>query len=145
MKPMAEDVILKLDGMYKSFGATKAVQNVSMELHKGQVLALIGENGSGKSTLMSLVSGSQKADTGIMTYLGEEYIPRSLIDASNRHICILIQETGTISGLSVAENIFLGKESRFGTGPIIRARKMTKAAQELLDQMGAGDRIKATT
>ena len=48
MKPMAEDVILKLDGMYKSFGATKAVQNVSMELHKGQVLALIGENGSGK-------------------------------------------------------------------------------------------------
>ena len=46
MKPMAEDVILKLDGMYKSFGATKAVQNVSMELHKGQVLALIGENGS---------------------------------------------------------------------------------------------------
>lgn len=145
MKPMAEDVILKLDGMYKSFGATKAVQNVSMELHKGQVLALIGENGSGKSTLMSLVSGSQKADTGIMTYLGEEYIPRSLIDASNRHICILIQETGTISGLSVAENIFLGKESRFGTGPIIRARKMTKAAQELLDQMGAGDRIKAAT
>ena len=80
-----------------------------------------------------------------MTYLGEEYIPRSLIDASNRHICILIQETGTISGLSVAENIFLGNESRFGTGPIIRARKMTKAAQELLDQMGAGDRIKATT
>ena len=49
MKPMAEDVILKLDGMYKSFGATKAVRNVSMELHKGQVLALIGENGSGKS------------------------------------------------------------------------------------------------
>ncbi len=144
MKPMAEDVILKLDGMYKSFGATKAVQNVSMELHKGQVLALIGENGSGKSTLMSLVSGSQKADVGTMTYLGEEYIPRSLIDAGNRHICILIQETGTISGLSVAENIFLGKESRFGTGPIIRVRKMNKAAQELLDRVGAGERIKAS-
>ena len=142
MKPMAEDVILKLDGMYKSFGATKAVQNVSMELHKGQVLALIGENGSGKSTLMSLVSGSQKADTGIMTYLGEEYIPRSLIDASNRHICILIQETGTISGLSVAENIFLGHEDQFVHFGIKNTNAMNKKATELLKKYGF-DRIKA--
>ena len=67
------------------------------------------------------------------------------VEANHQGVAIIVQEIGTLSGLTVAENIFLGKESRFGTGPIIRARKMTKAAQELLDQMGAGDRIKATT
>ena len=129
-------VVLKAENILKVYpNGVVANKDVNLEVYEGEIHALIGENGSGKSTLMSLVSGSQKADTGTMTYLGEEYIPRSLIDASNRHICILIQETGTISGLSVAENIFLGKESRFGTGPIIRARKMNKAAQELLDQV----------
>ena len=140
---MAGEVILKLDRMYKSFGATKAVHDVSMELHRGQVLALIGENGSGKSTLMSLVCGSQKADEGTITYKGNTFVPKSLIDASNNNICILIQETGTISGLTVAENIFLGKENRFGFGPIISSRRMNSAAQALLDEMGAGDKIKA--
>lgn len=57
-----DDVILKLHGMVKSFGSTKAVQDVSMELRKGQVLALIGENGSGKSTLMSMVTGTLQPD-----------------------------------------------------------------------------------
>ena len=69
---MASEVLLKLEDMVKSFGATKAVRNVSMELHRGEVLALIGENGSGKSTLMSLVVGSQNADSGKMTYLDED-------------------------------------------------------------------------
>lgn len=140
---MPSEVILKLEGMVKSFGATKAVRNVSMELHRGEVLALIGENGSGKSTLMSLVVGSQIADEGKMTYLGKEYSPKSIIDAGNKHICILIQETGTINGLTVAENVFLGKEDKFHTGPVISARKMNNAAQKLLDQMGAGEKIKA--
>ena len=143
MRQVAAEVILKLDGMVKSFGATKAVQNVSLELHRGEVMALIGENGSGKSTLMSLVVGSQKADAGTMTYRGEPYQPHSLIDASKKHICILIQETGTISGLTVAENVFLGKEDKFHWGPIIRARQMNAATDELLRDMGAGEKIRA--
>lgn len=131
-----EDIILKLEGMSKSFGPTKAVQRVSMELHRGQVMALIGENGSGKSTLMSMVTGSLKPDEGTMYYKGQPYSPKSIIDASDQKICILIQETGTINGLTVAENIFLGKENRFATGMCISGRRMNGAAQILLENVG---------
>lgn len=131
-----EDIILKLKGMVKSFGPTKAVQNVSMELHKGQVLALIGENGSGKSTLMSMVTGSLKPDGGSMEFMGKEYTPGSIIEASNHGICILIQELGTIDGLTVAENIFLGKEDRFAKGISVNSRAMNKAGDELLRSVG---------
>ena len=130
------EILLRAENIDKHFGITHALDNVSFTFNKGEIHALIGENGSGKSTLMSLVSGSQKADTGTMTYLGEEYIPRSLIDASNRHICILIQETGTISGLSVAENIFLGNEDQFTKCGIKNTAAMNKKAQEYLDSYG---------
>lgn len=132
-----KEAILKLDGMYKSFGPTKAVQNVSMELHKGQVLALIGENGSGKSTLMSMVTGSLKSDAGSMTYKNKPYTPKSIIDAGNNGICILIQELGTINGLTVAENIFLGKEERFKKGISISSSAMNTAAADLLKSVDA--------
>ncbi|MBE7016549.1 MAG: sugar ABC transporter ATP-binding protein [Ruminococcaceae bacterium] len=132
-----KDIILKLENMSKSFGPTKAVQHVSLELQRGQIMALIGENGSGKSTLMSMVTGSLKSDEGTMFYKGEPYSPKSIIDAGNQGICILIQETGTINGLTVAENIFLGKESRFTVGVSISSRKLNEAAQELLDSVGA--------
>lgn len=131
-----EDVILKLEGMVKSFGSTKAVQNVSMELHKGQVLALIGENGSGKSTLMSMVTGNLKPDSGKMEFKGKTYVPDSIIDAGNQGICILIQELGTIDGLTVAENIFLGKEGRFAKGVSVSSKLMNQEADTLLKSMG---------
>ena len=131
-----DDVILKLHGMVKSFGSTKAVQDVSMELRKGQVLALIGENGSGKSTLMSMVTGTLQPDKGRMELKGKEYVPDSIIAAGNSGVCILIQELGTIDGLTVAENIFLGKEKRFASGFRVSSRRMNQAADELLQSMG---------
>ncbi len=131
------EVILKLDGMCKSFGPTKAVQSVSMELHRGEVLALIGENGSGKSTLMSMVTGALKPDAGTMTYKNEAYQPHSVIESGEKGICILIQETGTIRGLSVAENIFLGKEDRFARAGCISGKRMNDAAKTLLSDVGA--------
>ncbi len=131
-----KDVILKLEGMKKSFGPTKAVCDVSMELHKGQVLALIGENGSGKSTLMSMVTGNLKPDGGTMQLRGKAYAPASIIDAAGCGICILIQELGTIDGLTVAENIFLGKESHFAQGAGISGKRMNQAADALLSHMG---------
>lgn len=135
-----EKVLLKINGLSKSFGPTKAVQQVSMELHRGQVLALIGENGSGKSTLMSMVTGSLKPDAGTMEFKGEAYDPKSILDASNHGICILIQEQGTINNLSVAENIFLGKENRFTAGISISSRKMNQAAGKILESVD-GDYI----
>lgn len=132
-----ENVLLKISGLTKSFGPTKAVRQVSMELHRGEILALIGENGSGKSTLMSMVTGSQKPDEGTMALNGENYRPKSVLDAAGKGICILIQEQGTINGLTVAENIFLGKEERFASGIGISGRRMNQEAQRILKSVDA--------
>lgn len=132
-----KDTILKLEGLEKSFGQTKAVRDISMELCGGQVLGLVGENGSGKSTLMSMVSGALHPDGGKMYYRGAPYHPKSCIEASKRGICILIQETGTINGLTVAENIFIGKEDRFSKGPWVNGQAMNLAADQLLARVGA--------
>lgn len=126
-----------LSHMSKDFGTVKAVQDVSLEIYPGEVRGLIGENGSGKSTLSAMICGSLKPDSGTMEYDGKPYQPRSIIDARSRGICILLQERGTINGMSVSENMFIGMENDFA-GPFgIDKRKMQKRAGELLHDIGA--------
>lgn len=72
---MDNNVILKAEHMYKSFGVTKAVADFSLELERGVIHGLIGENGSGKSTFSSMVAGLYKPDSGEMTVCGEKYAP----------------------------------------------------------------------
>ncbi|MHC1770598.1 MAG: ATP-binding cassette domain-containing protein [Flexilinea sp.] len=104
------NVILKIDGLNKSFTATRAVVDFNLEVCKGEVRGIIGENGSGKSTLAFMLSGSLKPDSGNMYLRGEKYTPSNMLDARKKGISILVQEMGTINNLSVADNIFLGKE-----------------------------------
>ncbi len=69
---MKNDILLKAEHVYKSFGVTKALVDVGLELQKGQVLGLVGENGAGKSTLATILSAVQKADSGnIKNYLSK--------------------------------------------------------------------------
>ena len=130
-------VIAEVKHMNKQFGSTIALNDVSITINKGEILGLIGENGSGKSTVTSILSGMQKADTGEMWYEGNRWEPVSMIEAMNRGIGMIVQETGTIPGVSVAENIFLGELSRFKTGPVIRRRNMYQEAAEILNNIGA--------
>ncbi len=133
---MDSKVLLKADNIVKSFGATKALKGVSLTLHAGEVMALIGENGSGKSTLSSAITGSQKADSGSLEFKGAAFHPISILDSRSKGIGILVQETGTINGMTVSENLFLGAEGQFKKLGIINRSAMKKAARGALKQIG---------
>ena len=105
--------ILTVRSMDKSFGATVALRQVDLDVYPGEIRGLIGENGSGKSTLTSIIAGIQKADTGEMRFHGQPWHPASMIDALEHGIGMIVQETGTIPGITVAENLFLGETDRF--------------------------------
>ncbi|MCR1841546.1 sugar ABC transporter ATP-binding protein [Murimonas intestini] len=129
--------------MYKSFGITKALKGVGIELRRGQILGLIGENGSGKSTLTSIVAAIQPADSGKMYLEGQPYEPSDTMEANEKGICMILQEKGTFDALTVAKNIFVGKENLFCKKGILDNRAMNRAAQEALDAVGA-DYIRAS-
>ncbi len=99
--------------MNKSFGITRANQNVSMEIKSGEVHGLIGENGSGKSTLISMISGMAQKDSGEMFIGNNSYEPSSPVTAIESRIGTVVQELGLVDGLSVAANIFLGRMEPF--------------------------------
>lgn len=145
--------LLEIRNMTKTFGPVVALNDVDLTLRKGDVLGLIGENGSGKSTITSIAAGMQKATkVDSMRYKGKDWAPSSMLDAldncgeGSHGIGMIVQESGTIAGITVAENIFLGELSQFrafktkwGTfGPISR-KKMNEAAQKALEEIGAND------
>src|SRR3954468_5220383 len=94
----------------KRFGATRALDGVSLEVHRGQVLALIGENGAGKSTLMSILSGAHQPDGGEMELEARPYTPRGPHDARRAGVAMIYQELNLAPDLSVEANIMLGQE-----------------------------------
>ena len=130
------ETILRVEGVYKSFGPTKALVDVSLDLRRGEVLGLIGENGSGKSTLSTIIAGIQKADQGSMFLEGEPYVPTDITDAISKGVSMVVQEQGTLNNITVASNIFAGKESEFTKHGLLDIRKMNKAAGELLTSIG---------
>ncbi len=136
------EVRLQVQNLCKSFGITKAVQNVSFNINKGEVHALIGENGSGKSTLTNMLTGIYTIDSGHFILDGKEIHPKNQVEANDEGVSIIVQELGTLSGLTVAENIFLGHEDRFVNHGIKNTRAMNREAQGLLNKYGF-DRIKA--
>ena len=137
-----KDVILTVNGVDKSFGATKALKNVGIEIYRNEIHGLIGENGSGKSTLSSIIAGMQKCDEGTMEYCGRPYGPANIFEAEKAGIAMVGQEQNTLEDISVAENIFIGKEERFQSGPIVNSGKMNREARTVLDGLGLG-KIKA--
>jgi ribose transport system ATP-binding protein len=113
----AREVILEIEHVSKSFPGVKALDNVSFDLRKGEVHALVGENGAGKSTLMKILSGVYQADEGTLRYKGQAVSFRDVTQAREAGIGIIYQELNLIPHLSVAANIFIGREplTRFGT------------------------------
>ena len=136
--------LLHADKIDKSFGPTHAVKEVSLDFYPGEIHALIGENGSGKSTFTNMLTGIIPIGSGTFTLEGEQVAPRNQVDANHHGIAIVVQETGTLSGLTVAENMFLGDEDQFMHHGVKDTAAMNRRAQELLDSYGLGS-IKATT
>jgi ribose transport system ATP-binding protein len=123
-------------GLTKRFPGVVAVDGVDVEVEPGRVLVLLGENGAGKSTLARILSGVYRADEGEMTLDGEPYQPGSPRDAMAAGIGMIHQETSLLSGLSVAENIFLGRQPvRSG---LVDFGAMRAAARRQLERVGLG-------
>lgn len=137
MSNRSETAILRVEHISKSFGNTRALKDVSFEVFGGEVCGLIGENGSGKSTISSIISGIQRADAGKMFFLGDEYQPESIIDASIRGVSMIVQEQSTVDTVSVAANIFLGEEEMFSRFGLVDSKRMNQEAQKALDEIGA--------
>ena len=131
-----KEVVLKAAHMYIDFGPTKAVTDMTLELKRGVVTGLVGENGSGKSTISSMISGVYPPTKGTMTYKGQPYSPKSVLDARKQGIQYLTQEQGTIDGMTVAENMFLGEEESLGKKGIVNIKKINARSAEILKENG---------
>ncbi len=122
------DVILEARGITKSFPGVKALENVDLVLRRGRLTALLGENGAGKSTLMNIIAGVFPADEGRIVLDGREVHFTGPRDAQNHGIAMIFQELNLVPYLTVAENIFLGREPLNRLGLIDRATMNRNAA-----------------
>lgn len=136
---MSPNAVLNIKNISKDFGLTHALKDVSLHIEKGEIIGLIGENGSGKSTLSSIISGVYPATEGSMELNGQPYKPADTMDAQKHGISMITQEMGTLPGIRVADNIFLGKEQLFANKGIINRRKMYAEAKQAMEKIGITD------
>lgn len=125
------EVILKMEKIDKSFRGVHALKGVDLELKTGEVHALMGENGAGKSTLMKILTGIYNKDSGKVIFEGKEIEFKNPREAQDAGIVIVHQELNMMNHLSVAQNIFIGRE--FMNGKVIDDKKMAARAKELFE------------
>lgn len=130
----ASEILLEVRRVNKSFGASRALREVSFELARGEIHALVGENGAGKSTLMKVLSGAQQADSGTIVLDGQPYAPRNPKDAKRQGVVMIYQELALAPHLTVEANVMLGQErTRLGLIRRRTHRTLVKEALRLLD------------
>jgi len=127
------EVILTMKGIDKSFPGVHALDHVDLEVRRGEVHALMGENGAGKSTLMKVLTGIYSKDSGTITYEGREVEFHNPKEAQDAGIVIVHQELNMMGHLTVAQNIFIGREPR--SGLFIRDAAMNAEARKLFKQL----------
>lgn len=125
---------LQMRGVSKAFPGVQALRDVDLELHAGEVLAVLGENGAGKSTLIKILGGAHPPDTGTIHIAGNPTPIQSPMDAQRAGVSIIYQEFNLIPALSARENIFLGRERlRFG---LLQRELESQQARELFSRLG---------
>jgi len=125
---------LRLRGIEKSFGATRALSGVDLEARAGEVLALIGENGAGKSTLMKVISGAHASDAGTMELDGQPFAPREPRQSSDAGVAMIYQELTLAPHMTAEENLVLGREpARLGFINRTTRREQARKALEMVN------------
>ena len=123
------DLILSMKGITKSFSGVAALKNAALDLKAGEVVALMGENGAGKSTLMKILTGIYSKDSGEIKYMGQEVCFKGPAESEEAGISIVHQELNMMNDLTVAQNLFIGREEM--NGFLIDDKKMNEKASEL--------------
>lgn len=136
--PARSAVALHLDGLSKAYGPTIALKQVSLDMRRGEVHALLGENGAGKSTLVKILSGIVLPDTGSLTLDGRPYHPHSLTAARDAGVSTAFQELSLLPNLSVASNLMLPRLLK-GFAGLASARRNRERAEAILAEFGASD------
>lgn len=129
--------LLEMQGISKRFGPTQALQDVSLSVSAGEVLALIGENGAGKSTLLKVLSGAHLADSGTMSIAGQPFRPKGPHDARQSGVAMIYQELNLAPELSVEDNVMLGQHGS-GWGTLLRSSQR-HVVRRALDAVGLTD------
>jgi rhamnose transport system ATP-binding protein len=128
------EVLLRLTGIRKRYGGVQALRGVDFDVRSGEVHALVGENGAGKSTLIKIIAGAEAPDEGTVEMAGRKLTTGSTADAIAAGIATVYQEPQLFGELSVAENIFIGRELRKGAFIDLAAQRAK--VDELLDRLG---------
>ena len=123
------DLILSMKGITKSFSGVAALKNAALDLNAGEVVALMGEYGAGKSTLMKILTGIYSKDSGEIKYMGQEVCFKGPAESEEAGISIVHQELNMMNDLTVAQNLFIGREEM--NGFFIDDKKMNEKAKEL--------------
>ncbi|MGL6528839.1 ribose ABC transporter ATP-binding protein RbsA [Aeromonas hydrophila] len=132
---MLPSPILALSGIVKTFPGVRALDEAGLKVYPGQVMALLGENGAGKSTLMKVLTGIYQADAGSISYRGQPVHFKGPRDSQDQGISIIHQELNLLPELSIAANIFLGREPRTRFGSIDH-KQLRERASGLLARLG---------
>lgn len=130
-----QEYLLEARGITMCFPGVKALDDVHLEVLPGEVLGLIGENGAGKSTLMNILLGSLQPTSGTMVFKGQPYAPKCPEDALRCGVSMIHQEISLIPSMTVAENIWLGREARFSRCGIINVKKRREESLRLLRRL----------
>jgi len=129
-----EEIILQMKAITKTFPGVKALDNVNFNLHQGEVHALLGENGAGKSTLMKVLNGIYQKNSGSIYLEGNQVEFKNPKEAQEAGLAIIHQELELIPYLTVAENIFLGREPKKGF--LVDFKRLNEKAEEIMNRLG---------
>ena len=131
-----EEKVISLENIIKTFPGVRALDDVSFNLYKGEVHILLGENGAGKSTLMKILAGVFKADSGKIIIKNEELVFLNPHQAQEKHIAIIYQEFNLLPNLTVAQNVFIGREP-LKKNHLIDKKTMIEDAERILKFLNA--------
>jgi len=137
MAPTA-DYVLEARGISKRFGRVQAITDITLQLERGEILALVGDNGAGKSTLIKVIAGALKKDSGEILLDSRKVELENPMHAKHLGIEVVYQDLSLINYLNVYQNLFLGRElqKRFGFFKILDQRRMEQQAVEKLQTLG---------
>jgi simple sugar transport system ATP-binding protein len=144
---MAHDILVEMRNIEKFYGRVHALRGVNLSIKRGEIVGLLGDNGAGKSTLIKVLSGAVPYTSGEILMKGRPVQMRSTLDAIANGIETIYQDSALVPQLSIARNLFLGRELRRGAGLLDRMDldRMNEVAADLLKRVGISKNIPPTT